>query len=221
MICTLCKTKQPYGGLCPTCITDTLDHIHDMPRLWADLEDWLIPGVRGSAPYGGRVRMAEAPLPLDEEALTLRAAGGIVGVLEDWHDAICQTRHLPAPSHAGSLACRVGAAAAGLAGHIHFIALWEQGAQLAREIRQLVARIRHVVEPGHELDEPKPPLLLGYCVAVDPSGVVCGARIYADIRRAVQCGWCLSLYPPDRWLELRRLQPCAQAAADDQEPAAA
>ncbi|MDX3294640.1 hypothetical protein PV569_13080 [Streptomyces scabiei] len=221
MICTLCKKTQPYDGLCPTCTLDTLDHITAMPHLWAELEDWLVPGVRGGAQYGGRVRMAEAPLPLDEEALTLRAAGGIAGVLEDWHDAIREARHQPIPPRAGSLAHRVGAASAGVAGHIHFIAQWEQGAQLAREIRQLVARIRRVTEPGHELDEPKPPLLLGYCVAVDPSGVVCGSRIYADIRRAVQCGWCLALYPPDRWLELRRLQPGNQAAADGLQPAAA
>lgn len=221
MICTLCKKTQQYEGLCPTCTTDTLEHLSRLPRLWAELEDWLIPGIRGGAQYGGRVRMAEAPLPLDEEALTLRAAGGIVGVLEDWHDAVHESRGLAVPARAGSLAHRVRAASAGLAGHIHFIVQWEQGAQLAREVRQLVGRVRRVTEPGHELDEPKPPTFLGYCVAVDPSGVVCGSRIYADIRKAVQCDWCLCVYPPDRWLALRHLQPGNQAAADDLQAAAA
>jgi hypothetical protein len=225
MICTLCKTRKiQYGTLCASCTLDTEDRLIRLPRMWASLEAWLIPGVRGTTQYGGRVRQPEAPLPLDQEVLDLRSAGGIVGVLEDWHTAICDTRDLAAPPRAGSLAGRVRDAAFGVARQIHFISLWEQGPQLGREVRGLVKRVRRVVEPGEDPDEP---VVLGYCVAVDVSGVVCGAKLYADMSRTVRCEWCLCTYPPSTWLTLRRFQPGTlqqddedQAGLDEQPVAA-
>lgn len=208
MICTLCaKHHIEHGSLCPDCTRTTLDHLHRLPRMWASLEAWLAPGAAGPAQYGGRVRRAEAPLPLSEEVLDLRAAGGIVGVLEDWHTAVCETRGLPVPVRSASLRNRVSTAAAGLVHQIHFIALWEQGGQLAREVGRLVDRVRAVVQPGRALDEPPEPTFLGRCIAVDEDGIVCGHRLYADMTRPVQCGHCLCLYPPHTWLALRHLQP--------------
>ncbi len=207
MICSLCKTHTlRYGTLCGACALDTLAHIRRLPRMWDGLEDWLTPGVRGSAQYGGRVRHVEAPLPLDTEVLTLRAAGGIAGVLEDWRDAVRDARDLPEQERVGSLANRVSSAAGYLAGQIHFIALWEQGPQLGREMRQLVERIERVVQPD-EAEEKGQPSILGHCTAVDLSGVICGSKIILDMGKPVQCGWCLCPYPPDTWLQLRRLQP--------------
>lgn len=206
MICTLCKTNTlRYGTLCGACTLDTLAHIRRLPRMWAGLEAWLTPGVRG-AQYGGRVRHAEAPLPLDAEVLTLRAAGGITGVLEDWRDAVRDARGLHEWERVGSLAHRVAGAAGYLASQIHFIALWEQGPQLGRELRQLVERVERHVQPALP-EERALPEFLGYCIAVDPSGVICGARIPLVMDRPVQCGWCLCPYPPETWLQLRHYQP--------------
>ncbi|MEU1478924.1 hypothetical protein [Streptomyces sp. NPDC005760] len=209
MICTLCtKHYIEHGSLCPDCTRTALDHLHRLPRMWAALEAWLTPGATGPAQYGGRVRRAEAPLPLSEEVLDLRAAGGIVGVLEDWHSAVCDARGLPAPVRAASLQSRITAAAAALADQIHFIVLWEQGGQLAREVARLVDRVRAVVQPGRALDEPPEPTILGRCIApTDEDGTVCGHRLYADMTRPVQCGRCLCLYPPETWLALRHNQP--------------
>lgn len=206
MICTLCKQHLVHGALCATCTLDTLGYLRRLPRLWTALEAWLVPGVTGGAQYGGRVRHAEAPLPLDSEVLNLRAAGGIVGVLEDWRDAVRETRGLPEWERIGSLAHRVTSAGTYLAGQIHFIALWDQGAQLGREVRQLTERVERVIDPEPAPDR-KQPFLVGYCIAVDPSGIVCGTRIHARVDRAVQCEWCLCLYPPDTWLQLRHFQP--------------
>lgn len=218
MICTLCKKHLVHGALCAACTLDTLGHLHRLPRLWTALEAWLAPAVTGGAQYGGRVRHAEAPLPLDSEVLNLRAAGGIAGVLEDWRDAVRETRGLPAPERTGSLAHRVTSAGAYLAGQIHFIALWDQGAQLGREVSQLAERVQRIVDP-----EPEPgrdqPVLLGYCIAVYPSGMVCGTRIHADISRPVQCGWCLCPYPPDTWLQLRHFQPGHHGQTDEHDQA--
>lgn len=205
MICTLCREHPlQYGTLCPACTRELQDRLASLPRLWASLEAWLTPGVRGLAQYGGRTPMIEAPLPLDGEVLDLRAAGGIVGVLEDWHDAVRSSRDLDTQPRTGSLAHRVNTAAWGLIHHIYFIALWEQGPVLGREIRGLVDRVRRVVQPD---EDERRPTVLGHCIAVDSLGTVCGSTLYADMGRPVQCGWCLCLYPPDTWLALRHLQP--------------
>jgi len=206
VICTLCKQHTEDASLCPGCTRATLERLQRLPRMWASLDAWLAPGSTGSANYGGRVRLAEAPLPLNQEVLDLRSAGGIVGVLEDWHDAVRETRELAHTPRIGALAHRVNTAAAGLSSHIHFIALWDQGGDFAREIERLVDRVRAVVIPGRDPDEPT---LLGYCIAVDPSGIICGNRLYADMGRPVQCAWCLCQYPPDTWLALRHYQPGA------------
>ncbi|MET7475099.1 hypothetical protein ABZT17_12160 [Streptomyces sp. NPDC005648] len=208
MICTLCTTTQlEHGTLCPACTRDTLDRLQRLPRMWLSLEAWLTPGSNGPAQYGGRARMAEAPMPLVQEVLDLRAAGGIVGVLEDWRDAVHHTRGLPIPARVGSLWHRLAHAAGELEEQIYFIALWEQGGELGRELRRLVDRVRAVVQPGRALDEPPAPTFLGYCVAADPDGIVCGTKLFADMTRPVQCTWCLCPYPPDSWLALRQLQP--------------
>lgn len=221
MICTLCDTHTlEYGSLCPSCTRTTHDRLTRLPRLWASLESWLTPGTTGSAQYGGRVRLAEAPLPLDSEVLDLIAEGGIVGVLEDWRAAVYETRGWDQPPRAASLANRVWIAAGDLDHHLDWISRWYAGEGFGWDIRRLFQRIHRVVQPGHELDRPRP-TFLGHCIAVDPSSVICGAKIYADMRTVVRCEWCLCPYPPERWLALRHFQPGGQAAADDQEPAAA
>ncbi|MGW6210970.1 hypothetical protein [Streptomyces sp. NPDC055109] len=218
MRCTLCHTSElKHGTLCGDCTLATRDNLTRLPRMWDDLEDYLTPGVRGLTQYGGRASKVEAPLPLDGDVLSLRGPGGIVGVLEDWHAGVRDARALPELPTTGALVRRVHAAAGALVAHIHFIALWEQGPLLALEIHRLVERVRDVLEPGRHDDKPT---LLGTCIAVDPSGVVCGAELYADMTRTVQCDWCLCLYPPSQWLQLRALQPGRRATAGLPDPSA-
>ncbi|MGW0795154.1 hypothetical protein [Streptomyces sp. NPDC002692] len=210
MHCTLCTTTVEFDSICVACTITTREEIASLPGLWEQLEECLTPDVRGASPYGGRASKVEAPMPLDGEVLSLRAAGGIIGVLEDWHAAIRQTRSRPALQPSGSLGHRLTVAAAGLIDHIHFIALWEQGPVLAREIHRLVERVQDILDPGRADDQPR---ILGRCIAVDSSGVICGAEIVADMSRPVQCDWCLCPYPPSQWLQLRALQPGRAGAA--------
>jgi hypothetical protein len=212
MICTLCKEHPlPFGALCPACTRELQARLASLPRLWAALEAWLSPAVRGLSQYGGRTAMVEAPLPLAEEVLDLRAAGGIVGVLEDWHDAVCASRELGTRPRTGSLALRVNTAAWGLIHHIYFIALWDQAPVLGREICDLVDRVRRVVQPD---DATPKRTILGRCITIDAAGVECGSTLYADVGKPVQCGRCLCPYPPESWLALKSAQP-AQAGADE------
>ncbi|MEU1275295.1 hypothetical protein [Streptomyces sp. NPDC005799] len=205
MICTLCTTRElEYGSLCHACTEATHHRLVRLPRMWESLDAWLTPGAAGPAQYGGRVRRAEAPLPVDSEVLDLRVGGGIVGVLEDWREAVYETRSWAQPALAASLAHRVTIAASDLDDQLDFIARWYAGASFGWDIRRLVERVRAVVQPGRDLEEPQ---FLGYCIAVDTGGIVCGNRLYADMTKAVQCEWCLCTYPPDSWLALRHFQP--------------
>ncbi|MFC5217297.1 hypothetical protein [Streptomyces coerulescens] len=218
MICTLCTTHQlDYGSLCHSCTEATHARLQRLPRMWDSLEAWLAPsttGPSGPAAYGGRTRRAEAPLPLRGEVLDLRAPGGIVGVLEDWREAVYETRGMARPILASSLAHRVTIAAADLDDHLDWISRWYAGEGFGWDIRRLVDRVRAVVQPGRALDEPPEPTFLGYCIAVDEGGIICGHRLWADLTRTVQCDWCLCQYPPETWLALRKLQPGqAQPAA--------
>jgi hypothetical protein len=215
MICTLCKEHVlQYGTICPACTRELQTRLAHLPRLWTALEAWLTPAVRGLAQYGGRTAMVEAPLPLSGEVLDLRSAGGIVGILEDWHDAVRTSRDLDVQPRTGSLALRVTAAAAGLIHHIYFIALWDQAPVLGREIRDLVDRVRRVVEPE---DRTPGRTFLGRCITVDASGTPCGSTLYAEPGTPVQCGWCRRAYPPETWLDLRSQQPGRNDVEEDQE----
>jgi hypothetical protein len=217
MLCTLCKEHVlQHGSICPACTRELQTRLAHLPALWVALEAWLIPAVRGRSQYGGRSAMVEAPLPLNGEVLDLRSAGGIVGVLEDWHDAVRASRDLDDQPRTGSLRARVHAAAFGLIHHIYFIALWDQAPVLGREIGALTDRIRRVAEPR----EPAPErTFLGECIAVDTSGVVCGSTLYAEPGKPVQCGWCLRPYPPDTWLALKDQQHHQAPDGEDQEEA--
>ncbi|QCX81083.1 hypothetical protein C9F11_37500 [Streptomyces sp. YIM 121038] len=203
--CPHCTTNDlPHGGfLCDPCVRATSRHLLQLPTLWSALEIWLAPG-RGAPFISGRTPRAEAPLPLREEVLDLRAEGGIVGVLEDWRAAVHDARGMAPPPRAVSLEHRVAIAARALDGHLDWIARWYAAPDLATDIRTLVGRAYAVIQPGRDPDEPQ---YLGRCIATDTTGAVCGRPLHAYPDRAVQCDWCLCVYTPDTWLALRHYQP--------------
>lgn len=205
MICTLCNTNETHADalLCHTCTRTLSGHLTRLPRMWAALEAWLAPGGTGAPAYGGRSRPAHAPLPLREDVLSLRAAGGICGILEDWRAAMQQERGWGQPVLEASLARRVTVAARALDHNLDWIADWDQAAVFAAEIRQLVHRARSAVQPPERARA----TFIGLCVAVDRSGVVCGAELWAQPGQRISCSWCLCPYPPDTWLTLIRYQP--------------
>ncbi|MDX2698952.1 hypothetical protein [Streptomyces ipomoeae] len=225
MICTFCTERDlAHGGfLCPTCVRVTRDRLTRLPRMWHALQAWLAPGSTTTTAYG-RTRLAEAPLPVREEVLDLRAAGGIAGVLEDWREAVHDTRGFTPPILAASLEDRVAIAAAVLDRNLEWIARWYAAPSFADDIQRLAGRVYAVIQPGHDHARP---VFLGHCIAVDPFGVICGARLWAHMDRPVACEWCLCPYPPSTWLDLARFQPGNEHLHDedqdepDMEPVAA
>ncbi|GHF74077.1 hypothetical protein [Streptomyces thermodiastaticus] len=212
-LCGLCEQQLEHGHLCPGCTRATTQRLERMPTLWNVLAAFLAPGSSGS-PLAGRTRPAEAPLPVRENVLTLRAAGGIAGILEDWRAAMQADRGWGPPAVPVDVGRRVTVAARALAINMDWIASdWPLAGQMAHEIRGLERDVLTIVDP-EDPDERRHRYgtRIGYCVAALPDGEVCGAVLRAYPGEAtLTCRWCATAYQPKDYLMLRQLQPAAPA----------
>lgn len=183
--------------LCAPCTTNLRERLERMPQIYDALAAWL--QTAGRRPELGGSPATEAPLPLRQEVLDLRGPGGIVGILEDWRAAAHDARGFTPPDGAGLVPTRVEAAACALLANLTWISLtWEQGADLATEIRTLERRALAVISP------PDHAIRIGACPAQRLDGGTCGATIRVpDGTAEVRCGACGHLWPPSMWLSLR------------------
>ncbi|WKV74239.1 hypothetical protein AW27_023645 [Streptomyces sp. PCS3-D2] len=196
----LCRTELQDGHLCTRCRNATAGRLRRLPVLYRLLQPELQPAA-GSPSYG-RVRLVEAPMPAMGLVLSLRGPGGIVSVLEDWWSAMQASRCGSAPVITGTYDERAIRAAKQLTFHLDYVAEWEQGTQLAREIRSLDETAMDIVCPHDTLERGT---LLGPCPAEQVDGTVCGAtlRHYRSSMRRVTCPWCSSVYPMHSWARLK------------------
>lgn len=211
-LCGLCEQQLEHGHLCPGCTRATLDRLNRMPRLWEALAAFLAPGSSASTPTG-RTRAAEAPLPVREHVLNLRAAGGIAGVLEDWRRAMQEDRGWGPPAIPADVGRRVAVAARGLAMNMDWIAAeWPMAGEMAAELRSLEGDVLTIVDPEDPADRRRRVgTRIGSCVAAVDGGV-CGAvlRVYPGDALLV-CRWCGTEYGPEQYLMLKALQPADAA----------
>jgi hypothetical protein len=203
--CGLCERELEHGYLCPGDTLTLAERLDRMPHLYEALAAFLQPS--GRRPEFGRSRPAEAPLPISEPAFNLRGPGGMVGVLEDWRSAMQADRGWGEPAIEGTVERRIAVAARALSMNLDWIAAsWPMAGPFAEEIRGLERDGISIVNP------PERSLRLGNCPAVYEDGVVCGAVLRVPAGTAkVECRWCSTVYPPDTWLELRKLQPSEAA----------
>lgn len=208
--CQLCD-RALYGDhaehyLCPGCTRATSSRLDRIPKLHRALAAFLTPTPR--RPEQIATHTAEAPLPVREPVLDLRGPGGIVGVLEDWRNALHHDLGWTPPTARGTIEDRVTAAARGLRDNTLWIATsWPPAGDLAREIRDLEATAISVVNP------PEKTLRLGHCTTPGADGTRCGAVLRAPAGTTdVRCPWCRTHYPPETWLALRANQPQPEGA---------
>jgi hypothetical protein len=218
-VCGLCERQLEHDGyLCPGCALATTERLGRMPRLWAALAAFLAPGSSGSAQYG-RTALAEAPLPVRENVLSLRAAGGIAGVLEDWRAAMQADRGWDTPAIPAAVERRVVVAARALSLNIEWIAAtWPLAGEMATELRRLEDDVLTIVDPEDPAERrARRGTRIGLCVAQfedsDPEDPeICGAVLRAYPGDAVlTCRWCGTRYGPDDYLMLKALQPADAA----------
>ncbi|MFH9404918.1 hypothetical protein ACH4JS_34925 [Streptomyces sp. NPDC017638] len=211
--CGLCERQLEHGYLCPGCTLATTERLDRMPRLWAALSAFLAPA--SGTPQYGRTTPAEAPLPVRETVLSLRAAGGIAGVLEDWRSAMQADRGWGRPVVPTAVERRVLVAARALSLNMEWIGgSWPMAGVMATEVRDLERDVLSIVDP-EDPDERRARrgTHIGYCVAQVEAGdgedpVVCGAALRSYPGQAVvTCQWCGTAYGPADYLRLKRLQP--------------
>lgn len=197
-LATCGHTTDVPAQLCTHCTNRLRVSLERMPRLYDALAAWLPPS--GRRPELGHAPAVEAPLPVRQEVLDLRGPGGIAGVLEDWRSAVCDARGFTSPARAGLTSARTGAAADALVANLSWISLtWEQGPELASEIRRLEQRALAVISP------PDRTIPIGACPSEGADGDICGATIRVPAGTTdVYCRKCGTRYAPETWLNLRR-----------------
>lgn len=199
MNCLACTDPLPNDArLCEPCTHTLNDRLAELPEQYAELALHLRPGVGRSDGPVALVR--EAPLPVNQAVLDLRAAGGIVTVLEGWREAMQDARGWGAPARSGTIEQRVIAAARGLALNMDFIAGEFDGAgDLYSEVRELSGACRAILDPDPEAPGP----YVADCAAELPSGAICGRPLRVDAsHRSIRCRACGTDYPPSMWMAL-------------------
>lgn len=199
MNCTACTAAlDAPAQLCAACTRGLDVRLAELPGQYLLLADHLRPGAaRGDGPVA---LVREAPLPCREDVLDMRAAGGMVTMLEAWREAMQDARGWGRPARTGTIERRVMAAARGLRINLDWIAEFFEGAgDMAREIRALAGQAAALLDPA------PPTLAVGECAADLGGGDICGAPLRVPTgtgTAVVRCRRCGAEYPPHTWLTL-------------------
>lgn len=195
--CGLCERGLEHGYLCPGDTLALAERLDRIPKVYAALAGFLSPAARASAEFVSRSH-GGASLPVDEAVLDLRY-GGIALILEGWRSDVQRVRGWGEPAITGDVEERVRVAARWLGMELSWIAdCYPAAGDLAREVRELEGAALSIV--GAKPDRGKP---IGQCVAVDASGVVCGATIrHRAGETKLVCEWCHCVYSNEQDLLL-------------------
>jgi hypothetical protein len=201
--CGLCERALEHGYLCPGDTRALGERLERLPTAYRALGAFLTP-----AAHPGTERVSSghtaATLPVDEAVLDLRY-GGIALVVEGWLSAVQEARGWGQPAISGTIEDRVKRAARSLLANLEWIAAcYPAAGDLAAEIREMERAALSVVGALPERGR-----RIGQCVAVDSSGVVCGAVIrHQQGEGSLVCPWCSTAYSTEQdLLLLRHYQP--------------
>lgn len=197
MNCQHCTAPLDASAqLCVACTRGLDVRLAELPGQYLLLAEHLRPGsARGDGPVA---LVREAPLPVREDVLTMRAEGGIVSVLESWREAMQDARGWGRPTRTGTVERRVLAAARGLRINLDWIASeFEAAGDLALETRALSGEVNALLDPAPAT------LRVGDCAADLGGGDICGAPLRVPAgTTTVSCRRCGTDYPPSSWLTL-------------------
>ncbi|MFE2497134.1 hypothetical protein [Streptomyces scopuliridis] len=192
-------TDTPQSWPCAVCDKPSKTRVHDgcrerihdnllaLPDLYRQLATALFPGRRGD---GGRSGTRTAPLPCNEEALDLRARGGIEGVLSSWARDLCEREGWTIPQHR-TVEGAVEGCAALLGLNLPMICDEHPAvAEFADELRQITGQARRLITGE------RPPRRI-------PVACPCGQVLRVTLDTAgVQCPECGEQYGHSEVLQL-------------------
>ncbi|QUI32459.1 hypothetical protein H9W91_17510 [Streptomyces alfalfae] len=200
--CGLCERGIERGYLCHRDILALTERLGQLPLLHDELVHFLVPRRSG---FSDIVATKSAPgprSPLNEDVLDEMNSGNMAAVVHSWRVDVQRVRW---PQHSAPPPGEFAADCRWLGMELEWIAEeYPAAGDLAREVRELETQARSIV------GDPAPrPQRLGTCVAVDESGVVCGAaisRMPGETR--LVCRWCGFVYEGGRaFLVLQHFQP--------------
>jgi hypothetical protein len=152
------------------------DNLAELPELYDQLADALVPGRRGG---DGRSATRSAPIPCSLEVLDLRSRGGIEGVLSSWAADLCERE--------GWTLRQYGTVEAAVRGHAMLLGINlpllcdEHPAirELADELRSVAGQARRLVTGE------KPPVRVPVAC---PCGAILRVTLDSPGRRCNDCG---------------------------------
>ncbi|MET8643966.1 hypothetical protein [Streptomyces sp. NPDC004675] len=200
--CGMCERNLEAGYLCPGAALALAERLERMPKLYEALAGFLSPAARGITERVSLV-LSEPGLPVDEAVLDLRY-GGIALVLEQWRSDVQRVRGWGEPAVIGDVTGRVLRASRWLGMELPWIAdCYPAAGDLAREVKELESFVLSII--GALPDRGR---RIGQCVAVDTSGVICGAVLrHHNGETRIVCPWCTCVYEAEDFLMLKTLQP--------------
>jgi hypothetical protein len=167
--CALCS--EPGPALCPRHQKQLAARLAELPVLYAEVDECLVPRRRGWGDIVATKAAAGPRAPLDEDVLDTVNVARAAEVIRSWRVDVQRVRW---PHHSAPPASGLAADCRWLAMELDWIAAhYPAAGDLYREAWTLEAQARNVV--GDPIPERK---VVGQCVAlVDDQGTVCGAEI--------------------------------------------
>ena len=201
------RAAEPGWVVCARCVNRLAWRLHDIPDLFAMLDEFVVPGVVGAAGgrrapgFSSRSPARDDVIALRDRRTTATSEGdphSALEVLAAWADNVRDDLALDPPAGARSVAGEARLLSARL-GHIA-AAGWV--AAFAEEISELHQALRRVTGTATRIVD------LGPCPADTIDGETgdqrtCGAVLRAELdAEACECRRCGAVWPRQTWLHL-------------------
>ncbi|MER6331839.1 hypothetical protein ABT298_21395 [Streptomyces sp. NPDC001034] len=200
--CELCGEDSSGRYLCDRHTTALAKRLDDLPTLYAEVGECLVPRRSGWGDIIATKGAAGPRSPLNEDVLDMVNTARAAEVVHLWRVDVQRVRW---PRHGAPPPGGLAADCRWLGMELEWIASsYPAAGDLASEVRDLEAQARSIVG-----DSAPRPQRLGTCIAITAEGVVCGAvitRLPGQTR--IQCRWCRYVYETGLdWMRLQELQP--------------
>lgn len=181
---------------CFPCEDRAKGHLAEIPQLYKELGELLVPGRAGDS---AKVSVSKtAPLPAAIQPLNLVAPGGIVTLLQDvedsWRRALGRTKATFAGSSEQTLAAVVNFL------QINLMRACEEYDSVADDLDTISSVYW---QAKNTVDGKVPRLIPVTCRLLYADGGECGARMLVDINRtSAKCGMCGTRWGREEWVAL-------------------
>jgi hypothetical protein len=200
-VCGLCERELEHGHLCPGDTLALAERLEQLPALYAEVSQHLVPRHIGWGEIVSTKGAAGPRSPINEDVLDLVDFGGAARVLESRR---VDVQHVRWPDRGAPPPAGMAATCRWLAMELDWIVdQYPDAGDLAREVRELERQARTIV------GDPVPRRQrIGTCIAATGEDTVCGAVLSRLPGEELRCRWCGTAYRTEQEiLLLHHFQP--------------